>query len=82
MLLSFVSLLGIALVFPLRELGVVGDPSTSIVDVPALAETVRVTLAPLIASADHVERSPPRQLPCALQSEGHAVTASFEQSEP
>jgi len=49
--LSFLSLLLAVLVFPLRELGIVGDPSTSAVNVPELAESLRVLVVPLIASA-------------------------------
>ena len=48
--LSFLSLLGSLLVFPLRELGVVGDPATAAVNVPALTAEVAAVVGPLIAS--------------------------------
>ena len=49
--LSFLSLRGSLLVFPLRELGVIGDPKTATVNVPELTESVRVALVPLVTSA-------------------------------
>jgi len=48
--LTFLSLIGALLVFPLRELGVIGDPATSILDVPALTASLAVTVLPLLSS--------------------------------
>jgi len=48
--LSFLSLLG-CVVFPLREFGVVGDPATSIVNVPQVTEQAIAAAAPLVATA-------------------------------
>lgn len=48
--LSFLSLLLALLVFPLRELGVVGNPETAAVNVPEVAEAVRVFVAPYVAT--------------------------------
>jgi len=49
--LSFLSFLCALLIFPLRELGVVGNPKTALIDVPAQAEALRAFVAPLLASA-------------------------------
>jgi len=51
--LSFLSVFGL-LVFPLKELGVVGNPETAIVNVPAVAASVSAAVGPLAASVSEV----------------------------
>ena len=47
--LSFLSLFAALLVFPLKEFGIVGDPQTAAVDVPAATAAAAAFLAPLVA---------------------------------
>ena len=47
--LSFLSLLGAILVFPGRELGVVGDPATAMINVPEVTAQVAAVVGPLVA---------------------------------
>lgn len=47
--LSFMSLLGAILVFPGRELGVVGDPATAMINVPEVTAQVAAVVGPLVA---------------------------------
>ena len=49
--LSFLSVLGALLVFPLKELGVLGNPETAMVNVPATAAAINTVVGPLISSA-------------------------------
>jgi len=47
--LSFLSVFGVLVVFPLTEFGVVGNPETAIVNVPAVAAAVGAVVGPLVA---------------------------------
>ena len=74
--LSFLSLLLAVLVFPLKEFGVVGDPQTAAVDVPALAAAVGEVVSPLVASlvaavTSAVEQIDLPQVCSSLWPEGH-----------
>ena len=44
--LSFLSLFAALLVFPLKEFGIVGDPQTAAVDVPAATAATSMAVAP------------------------------------
>ena len=48
--LSRLTLLCALVVFPFNEIGIVGDPQTALIDVPALAESVRAALGAIVAS--------------------------------
>ena len=48
--LSFLSLLGAILVFPGRELGVVGNPETAMINVPEVTAQVVAVVGPLVSS--------------------------------
>ena len=47
---SFLALLLAVIVFPLRELGIVGDPASAVVDVPATVSAAVALVSPLLAA--------------------------------
>ena len=78
--LSFLSLFAALLVFPLKEFGIVGDPQTAAVDVPAATAAAAAFLAPLVAQGLDAAGSALSGLSDGSISGGEGGLPSFDMS--